>query len=183
MQSCWWDTDFQLANILVKLMCLKAEKKNPCAEIEGNNNVSHISANILTNTAKKSLDMSFADGWEWGEDSSTGILLLETFSSAAKSPGKHFVKQLHSAGRSGDNIGILRICSGFSDCIYLSVPGNIYSNTAIHADMRFSAWKPPSRLVFHLTSEFKICALELYAFHINETIYFRKASYQPLVSY
>lgn len=34
----------------------KGRKKNPCAEIEGNNNVSHISANIiLTNTAKRAL--------------------------------------------------------------------------------------------------------------------------------
>lgn len=42
--------------------CLKVGgKKNPGTEIEGNNNVSHISANILTNTAKKILDMSFAD--------------------------------------------------------------------------------------------------------------------------
>lgn len=41
--------------------CLKVGKKYPGTEIEGNNNVSHISANILTNTAKKILDMSFAD--------------------------------------------------------------------------------------------------------------------------
>lgn len=74
-----------------------------------------------------------------------GILLLKTFSSAAKSPGKHFVKQLHSAWGLCDNIGILRICPGFSYCIYLSVPGNIYSNTAIQADSRFTTWKPPSQ--------------------------------------
>jgi hypothetical protein len=61
------------------------------------------------------------------------ILLLGTFSSAAKSPGKHFVKQLHSAWRLCDNIGILRICLGFSDCIYLSGSGNIYGSVAIHA--------------------------------------------------
>jgi hypothetical protein len=47
-------------NILAKLMCLKVEK-TPYTEIEGNNSVSHISANILTNTAKKILDVSFAD--------------------------------------------------------------------------------------------------------------------------
>lgn len=51
----------RLQNILLKLMCLKVCGGNPCPEIEGNNNVSHISANILTNTAKKILDVSGAD--------------------------------------------------------------------------------------------------------------------------
>lgn len=43
--------------------CLKVggKKKHPGTEIEGSNNVSHISATILTNTAKKILDMSLAD--------------------------------------------------------------------------------------------------------------------------
>lgn len=144
MQSCWWDTDFQLANILVKLMCLKAEKIH-VQKLRGITIPLYFCQHINKYSKKEPwyvICWRMRVGWRL----STGILLLETFSSAAKSPGKHFVKQLHSAGGSGDNIGILRICSGFSDCIYLSVPGNIYSNTAIHADMRFSAWKPPSRL-------------------------------------
>lgn len=94
-----------------------------------------------------------------------GILLPETFSSAAKSPGKHFVRQLHSAWRLCDNIGIFRICSGFSHGIYLSEPGNIYGKAAIHADFRLSAWKPRSQLVFYLASEFKMSAFQLYAFN------------------
>lgn len=69
------------------------------------------------------------------------ILLRKTFSSAAKSPGKHFVKQLHSAGTLCDNIGNLRICSGFSKSIYLSTLRNIYSNIAIHADDQLKTWE------------------------------------------
>lgn len=75
------------------------------------------------------------------------ILLRKTFSSAAKSPGKHFVKQLHSAGRLCDNIGNFRICSGFSKSIHLSMLRNIYSSTAIHADDQLKTWEK----VFHIS--------------------------------
>lgn len=53
--------NLQAAKYFGKMNVFKGRGENPCTEIEGNNNVSHISANILTNTAKKILDVSGAD--------------------------------------------------------------------------------------------------------------------------
>lgn len=100
-------------------------------------NASHIFPTILTNLAKKrkkSLLCHLLIDEHRELRPEHRILLRKTFSSAAKSPGKHFVKQLHSAGRLCDNIGNFRICSGFSKSIHLSMLRNIYSSTAIHAD-------------------------------------------------
>lgn len=97
-------------------------------------NASHIFPTILMNPAKKSLICHLLIDEHRELRPENRILLRKTFSSAAKSPGKHFVKQLHSAGRLCDNIGNLRICSVFSNSTYLSMLRNIYSSTAIHAD-------------------------------------------------
>lgn len=113
-------------------------------------------------------------------DLSTEFYCRRHFHLAAKSPGKHFVKQLHSAGRLCDNIGNLRICSGFSKSIYLSTLRNIYSSTAIHADDQLKTWEQ----VFHISLQQYVknrCSqalvlkqyLSLYLY-INEPIYFWK---------
>lgn len=110
-------------------------------------NASRIFPTILTNTVKKSLICHLLIDEHRGLRPEHRILLQKTFSSAAKSPGKHFVKQLHSAGRLCDNTGNLRICSGFSKSIYLSTLRNIYSSTAIHADDQLKTWE----LVFYIS--------------------------------
>lgn len=115
-------------------------KKPLYIEIQRNINVSRILSTILTNLARRSLVCHLLIDEHRELRPEHGILLLKTFSSAAKSPGKHFVKQLHSAGRLCDNIGNLRICSGFSNSIYLSMLRNIYSSTAIHADVQLKTW-------------------------------------------
>lgn len=81
--------------IFLKWMCLRGKKV--CTKIPRNINVSHISATRLTNPAKRSLICHLLIDEHTELRSKHEILLLKTFSSAAKSPGKHFVKQLHSA--------------------------------------------------------------------------------------
>lgn len=110
-------------------------------------NASHNFPTTLTNPAKKSLICHLLIDEHRELRPEHRILLRETFSSAAKSPGKHFVKQLHSAETLCDNIGNLRICSGFSKSIYLSMLRNIYSSTAIHADDQLKTWEQ----VFHIS--------------------------------
>lgn len=110
-------------------------------------NASDIFPTILTNPAEKSLICHLLTDEHRELRPEHRILLQKTFSSAAKSPGKHFVKQLHSAGTLCDNIGNSRICSGFSKSIYLSMLRNINSSTAIHADDQLKTQEQ----VFHIS--------------------------------